>query len=421
MDREIFGAIIAASRPRALAALMRVFRDVDTAEDLFQEACLRAARRWPGMGLPDEPTAWLIQVARNAGIDRARRDRRMSGMDEEDVAGSGRLLEDVQSQAAELIDRSAYKDDVLRLMFLCCHPNLKVHDQLALALKVVVGFSVAEIARAFVVRNQTMQRRLSRAKERASALAPGLEMPSATERASRLGAVRTMVYLLFNEGYSASQGDAQIRHALSEEAIRLARLLLSLFPEEVETMGLLALCLLQHARAAARCDAQGRLVSLKDQDRSLWDAQKIAEGRILVEKALMRGTPGPLQVQAAIAAVHCTAKRADDTDWAEIERLYEALDTLTPGPIVSLNRAVAVAKLHGPDQALAMLAPLAHDLAEYRPYHSVRAAFLEENGNAAAAVAALKKALICSPTAQEEGYMSGKVAGLEEWLSASSV
>ncbi len=412
MKTGLTDAIVADSRPRALAALLRSFRDLDSAEDLFQEACLKAAERWKVDGMPRDPTAWLVRVAHNAGIDRVRKDRRLSFEVVEAASDSSERVADHQADAADALYRAEYQDDVLRLMFLCCHPDLKTQEQLILALRVIVGLSVIEIARAFVVTADTMQRRISRAKARASALATRLETPGIAERAKRLNAVQAVIYLLFNEGYSASQGDEQIRHALCEEAIRLARLLLSLFPGQAETMGLLALCLNQHARSAARIDADGKLVSLKDQDRKLWDKTLINEGRILIEKALRHRHPGPLQIQAAIAAVHCAAKRTEDTDWAEIERLYAALEAIAPSPVVRLNRAVAVSRVTGPEEALDWLAPLAEDLARYQPYHAVRAAMLEEIGAAKAAIEALEAALGCSPTSQEADYLTGRIVAL---------
>jgi len=416
MDGGLTGAIFADSRPRALAALMRSFGDLDRAEDLYQEACLRAAERWARDGVPRDPTAWLITVSRNAGLDMVRKQRRLSPVKAETALELEAQEHDSEADVAEAIDRAEHRDDVLRLMFMCCHPELKVHEQLALALKVVVGFSVEEIARAFVVTPDTMQRRLSRAKVRAASLAARLETPGLAERAERLAAVRTMIYLLFNEGYAASGGDDHIRHTLCGEAIRLARLLLELFPAQAELMGLLALCLLQHSRAPARINGEGRLVSLQDQDRTLWDHEKIAEGRMLVEKALLHGRPGPLQVQAAIAAVHCSARTADETDWAEIERLYGALEIFAPDPVVRLNRAVAVGKLRGPAEALALLEPLVEELGRYRPYHSVRAALLEESGDIAAAIEALEAALSCEPTRQEADYLTGRIAFLKKNL-----
>ncbi len=414
MKTGLTEAIVADSRPRALAALLRTFRDLDIAEDLFQVACLKAAERWEADGTPRDPAAWLIRVARNAGIDRIRKDRRLSFGDVEAAADALEPEADHQADAAEALDRAEYKDDILRLMFLCCHPDLKPQEQLILALRVIVGLSVAEIARAFVVTPDTMQRRISRAKERAGALATRLETPSLAERAERLSAVQTVIYLLFNEGYSASQGDEQIRHALCEEAIRLARLLLSLFPGQSETMGLLALCLFQHARSAARIDAEGKLVPLEDQNRALWDDRLMNEGRVLIEKALLHGRPGPLQVQAAIAAVHCAAERAVETDWAEIERLYRALEAIAPSPVVRLNRAVAISKVRGPATALNLLSPLAEELKRYRPYHAVRAALLEAIGDKNAAIEALEAALDCSPTRQEADYLADKISRLRE-------
>lgn len=414
MERGLTGATLADSRPRVLAALVRSFRNLDMAEDLYQDACLRAAEHWHRDGMPRDPTAWLIKVARNAGLDRIRKGRRLSPIDAETVLAARQPEGDHQTEIAEAIDRTEYKDDILRLMFLCCHPELKAHEQLALALKVIVGFSIEEMARAFLVTPDTMQRRLSRAKTRAADAAARLGAPGLVERAERLAAVQTMLYLMFNEGYAASGGDAHIRHALCEEAIRLVRLLLDLFPAQCELMGLLALCLLQHSRHRARIGESGQLVSLADQDRSLWDAGKIAEGRMLVEKALLHGRPGPLQVQAAIAAVHCAAQRAEDTDWAEIERLYGALDVLAPSPVVRLNRAVATGRVRGPKEALAMLEPLAEELRRYRPYHSVRAALMEENGDTAAAIMALEAALSCDPTRQEAAYLTGRIAMLKE-------
>jgi RNA polymerase sigma-70 factor (ECF subfamily) len=366
--------------------------------------------------VPRDPPAWLIKVARNAGLDRIRKSRRIAPLDAATVLEAQAPEGDGQAEIAEAIDRREYKDDVLRLMFLCCHPDLKVHEQLTLALKVVAGFSVDEIARAFVVTPDTMQRRLTRAKARAAGVAARLDTPGLVERAERLSAVQTMIYLLFNEGYGSAGGDKHIRHALCDEAIRLARLLLDLFPAQAELMGLLALCLLQHSRSRARIDAEGRLVSLEEQDRSLWDRAKIAEGRMLVEKALLHGRPGPLQVQAAIAAVHCAAARAGDTDWEEIERLYGALELLAPGPVVRLNRTVAVAKVRGPEPALAMLKPLTEELQRYLPYHSVRAALLEESGDTEAAIKALEAALICEPTRQEAAYLAEKIAALKKSL-----
>lgn len=413
---EISGALLANSRPRVIAALMRNFGDLDTAEDLFQEACLRASERWPRDGAPRDHVAWMIAVARNAGLDRIRKDRCLISLDADTPEPLASANVDLEAEMAEAVDRSEYRDDVLRLMFMCCHPELRGHEQLALALKVVAGLSLEEIARAFVVSPDTMQRRLSRAKARASQLAAGLDMQGFAERAMRLSAVQTTIYLIFNEGYAASGGDTHIRASLCDEAIRLARLLVELFPGQAESMGLLSLCLLQHARMNARLDHEGRLVPLEAQQRSLWDAAKIAEGRVLVEKALLHGRPGSFQIQAAIAALHCAAGRAEETDWAEIERLYAALEIIAPGPVARLNRAVAMAKLKGAGIALAMIEPLAEELARYQPFHAVRAALLEESGAFASAIEAIDAALACRPTRQERIYLNDKRAVLSERL-----
>lgn len=412
------GAYLSAARPQALAALVRYFRDVDLAEDSFQEACLRAIRRWPEAGLPRNPTAWLVLVGRNAGIDLRRRSRSGQSVELDDELPA--TDPDVEDRAIADIDMSDYRDDVLRLLFMCCHPDLTVQDQLALALKVVVGFTVAEVARALVVSPKAMEQRITRAKRRVAAVATTLETPSLAERTERLAAVSAMIYLLFNEGYSAGGGAIHIRLALCEEAIRLARLLLTLFPSQAEVMGLLALCLLQHSRHRARLGEDGGLVPLDDQDRALWDGEMIAEGRVLIEKALRRGAPGPYQIQAAITAVHCVAATPEATDWREIERLYVALEALQPSPIVTLNRAAAVSKARGAAEALAMTGPLADALSGYLHYHTTRAALHRDLGNHAAARAAYEAALALNPTSAEVAYIDARLSELREISSAES-
>ena len=267
---------------------------------------------------------------------------------------------------------------MLRLLFICCHPDLPATQQIALALRIVSGLSVKEIARAFLVSESAMEQRITRAKSRVAKADVPFETPGAVERAERLGAVAAMIYLVFNEGYSASGGDVHVRVPLCDEAIRLARLLLTLFPSEPEIMGLAALLLLQHARTPARLDANGAIILLDDQDRGLWNRDMIAEGLALIDKALRHRRPGPYQVQAAIAGVHAHAARAEDTDWSEIDQLYATLERLQPSPVVTLNRAVAVSKVQGPAAALAMIEPLAEPLAGY--FH-----FLRREGRVAAA------------------------------------
>ena len=408
-------ALTRQARPRVVAALVRAFRDVDLAEDLFQEACLRAVKNWPARGRPDDPIAWLIRVGRNVGIDRMRKQSRQSDVDPESVLDANARSEDAEARKVKDIDEAVYRDDVLRLIFMCCHEDLSQTDQLALALKVVVGFSVAEVAAAFLVRPDAMERRITRAKKRAAGVATALDTPGYDERARRLKSVSTMVYLLFNEGY-ASSGDAHMRQSLSEEAIRLARLLLEMFPSQAEVMGLLALCLLQHSRAGARQSPAGDLVPLAEQDRTLWDKDLIAEGRVLVEKALRLHQAGPFQVQAAIAAVHCAAEHAEETDWAEIDRLYAALETIEPSPVVTLNRSVAVEKTKGAVAALELIEPLSNALARYRPYHAARGAFLETLQRPKEAISAFEAALDCSPSDAEAVYLTSKIADLQKNL-----
>jgi RNA polymerase sigma-70 factor (ECF subfamily) len=287
------------ARARSIAALLRSFRDLDLAEEAFQEASLRALRAWTANGSPDDPLAWLIFVGRNVSVDETRRRARLEDLPPEETLSD---LSDAESNVAEQLDNSHWRDDVLRLLFICCHPALPPHQQIALALRIVSGLSVAEVSRAFLVGEAAMEQRITRAKRRIAQADVPFEPPDADERADRLSTVATMIYLLFNEGYSASGGDVPIRVPLCVEAIRIGRLLLELFPTEPELMGLLALLLLQHARAAARLDANGDIVLLEQQDRARWNAAMIAEGTVLVEKAQRHRRPGPLQLQAAIAA-----------------------------------------------------------------------------------------------------------------------
>jgi RNA polymerase sigma-70 factor (ECF subfamily) len=393
---------LTSARPQALGALLRYFRDLDRAQEAFQEACLRALRNWPVNGPPRDPTAWLIFVGRNAALDQVRRQSSEEPLPPEELISD---RDDAEAALAERLDNSHYRDDVLRLLFICCHPDLPATQQIALALRVVSGLSVKEIARAFLVSESAMEQRITRAKRRVTQAQVPFETPGPIERAERLAAVAAMIYLLFNEGYSASGGDAHIRVPLCEEAIRLARLLLRLFPAEPEIMGLAALLLLQHARARARLDADGAIVLLEDQDRALWNRAMIDEGLVLVEKALRHRRPGPYQVQAAIVAVHAEAARPEDTDWAEIDRLYAVLETLQPSPVVTLNRAVAVAKLRGPAAALAMIEPLAEPLSGYFHFHGVQGALLIQQGRAEDARVAFGRAIALAHTAAEAAHI----------------
>jgi RNA polymerase sigma-70 factor, ECF subfamily len=395
-------AALKSARPQAVSALLRYFRDLDQAEEAFQEACLRALRHWPVNGPPRDPAAWLILVGRNAALDDARRRNRTEPLPPDELISD---LDDAEADLAERLDSSRYRDDMLRLLFICCHPELPATQQIALALRVVSGLSVNEIARAFLVSESAMEQRITRAKRRIAEAQVPYEAPGAVERAERLGTVAAMIYLLFNEGYSASGGTAHIRVPLCEESIRLARLLLRLFPSEPEIMGLTALLLLQHARAPARLDADGEIVLLEDQDRGLWHREMMAEGLTLVEKALRHRRPGPYQVQAAIAGVHAHALRFEDTDWSEIDQLYAVLETLQPSPVVTLNRAVAVARLHGPAAALAMIEPLAAQLGGYFHFFGVKGALLMQLGRADEARGAFDRAVALAHTPAEAAHI----------------
>ena len=401
-DLAWIDATLRSARPQAVGALLRYFRDLDQTEEAFQEACLRALKNWPVNGPPRDPVAWLILVGRNVALDDVRRRRRTEALPAEEIISD---LDDAEADLAERLDSSHYRDDVLRLLFICCHPDLPATQQIALALRIVSGLTVKEIARAFLVSESAMEQRITRAKARVAQADVPFETPGAVERAERLGAVAAMVYLLFNEGYSASGGDVQVRVPLCEEAIRLVRLLLKLFPGEPEIMGLAALLMLQHARAPARLAADGSIVLLEDQDRGLWDRDLIAEGLALIDKAARHRRPGAYQVQAAIAGVHASAGRPEDTDWSEIDSLYAVLERLQPSPVVTLNRAVAVSKSQGPAAALAMLDALAGPLAGYFHFFGVKGALLMQLGRSQEARVAFDQAIALAHTPAEAAHI----------------
>ncbi len=394
------------ARPRAMGALLRYFRDLDAAEEAFQDACLAALKNWPENGPPRDPAAWLIFVGRNAAVDDARRRRKLEALPGDDrLPADGTDGDDPEATLADRLDGAHYRDDILRLLFICCHADLPATQQIALALRVVCGLSVKEIARAFVVGESAMEQRLTRAKSRVSAADVPFETPGGPERAPRLAAVAAVIYLMFNEGYSATGGEAHIRAPLCDEAIRLARLLLRLFSDEPEMMGLLALMLVQHARVSARLDADGQIILLEDQDRGLWNRAFIAEGLALLDKAIRHRRPGPYQVQAAIGAIHARAARAEETDWAEIDQLYATLERLTPSPVVTLNRAVAVSKVRGAAAALEMIEPLAPQLHGYFHFFGLRGALLQQLGRAAEARVALDRAIALAHTPVEAAHI----------------
>ncbi len=408
-DSGWIGAVVTSARPQAVAALLRYFRNLDAAEEAFQEASLRALKAWPKNGPPRDAAAWLIMVAKNAGIDAVRRTSKQEPLPPEDMISD---LSDAEAATVEQIDTADYRDDILRLLFICCHPELPATQQIALALRIVSGLSVKQIARAFLVSEAAMEQRITRAKARIAGANVPFETPGAIERAERVAAVAAMVYLVFNEGYTTNVAGQGAKAPLCEEAIRLARLLLGLYPTEPEIMGLAALLLLQHARAGARFGADGAVVLLEDQDRTRWNGKQIAEGLALIDKAVRHRRPGPYQVQAAIVALHARAAQFKDTDWSEIELLYGTLERMQPSPVITLNRAVAVSKARGPEAALAMIEPLATKLDGYFYFHGARGAFLKELGHTEEARVAFDRAIGLANTPAEAAHIRGQIESL---------
>jgi RNA polymerase sigma-70 factor, ECF subfamily len=395
-------AALIAARPRALGALVRYFRDLDIAEEAFQNASLKALETWPRNGPPREPASWLIMVARNTALDSVRRAKKQTELPDEAAISNVEL--DATSDLAERLDGAHYRDDVLRLLFICCHPELPATQQIALALRIISGLTVPQIARAFLVSETAMEQRITRAKKIVANAEVPFETPGPAERHERLGVVAAMIYLVFNEGYS-TRSDQPDRARLCDEAIRLARLLLRLFPDEPELLGLMALMLLQHSRSPARLADDGTIILLEDQDRSRWSPALIGEGLALIDKAMRHRTPGPYQVQAAIAALHARAEHPGDTDWTQIDLLYANLERLSPSPVVTLNRAVAFAKVHGPAAALAMVEPLDRALGAYFHFHGVRGALLQQLGRAPEAAAAFSQAIALATSPAEAAHI----------------
>jgi RNA polymerase sigma-70 factor (ECF subfamily) len=386
---------------RAVAVLVRAFRDIGMAEEAVQDAFATALERWPVTGVPPSPAGWIITTARNRAIDRVRREA--SRADRHAQAALVHLTETPE-------DENAVEDDRLRLIFTCCHPALATPAQVALTLRLLGGLTTTEIARAFLVPEPTMAQRLVRAKAKIRDAAIPYRVPAEEDLPSRIGAVLAIVYLIFNEGYTASSGDRLSREDLCAEAIRLGRLLVALLPKEPEVAGLLALMLLVQSRRDARTGAAGELVPLPEQDRARWSRTMIAEGQRLVRACLRANRPGPYQIQAAINAVHADAASAADTDWPQILQLYDHLSALTPTPIVALNRAVAVAEVDGPEAALAIIERL--DLDSYHLLHAIRADFLGRLGRRREARAAYDAALARTANAAERAFLSGKRAAL---------
>ncbi|MFI7119159.1 RNA polymerase sigma factor [Amycolatopsis sp. NPDC049868] len=407
MTTELDAAITQAFREESgqvIATLIRVTGDWDLAEECVQEAFALALRTWPRDGVPAKPGAWLTTAARNRATDRIRRE----------AVGAAKLREaaGLNVPAEPDWDESGVHDDRLRLIFTCCHPALPLEGQVALALRTLAGLTTAEIARAFLVSEATMSQRLVRVKRKIRTAGIPYRVPPAELLPERTTAVLGMLYLLFNEGYSASAGTDLLRPDLSAEAIRLARILASLMPGEPEVLGLLALLLLHDARRATRVDDQGTLVSLDEQDRGGWNTAEIAEGTELLETALRRGVPGQYQIQAAIAACHATAAHASDTDWAQIAALYGELLRFVPSPVVELNRAVAVAMAEGPEAGLELVDKLTADggLTGYHLLPATRADLLRRLDRLGEAADAYREALALAGTDAERAYLSGKLA-----------
>jgi RNA polymerase sigma-70 factor (ECF subfamily) len=386
---------------RAVSVLVRVFGDIDVAEDAVQDAFAVASERWPSTGLPPSPAGWIITTARNRAIDRLRRESSRA-----DRHAQAALLRARDEDGEE----GGVPDERLRLIFTCCHPALAVPAQVALTLRLLGGLTTAEIARAFLVSESTMAQRIVRAKGKIRDAAIPFRVPDEADLPDRLRTVLAVVYLVFNEGHTASSGRHLVREDLCAEAIRLGRLLARLMPDEPEVLGLLALMLLVDSRRAARTSADGELVLLADQDRTLWDAALVAEGQALVRQCLRRNQPGPYQIQAAINAVHSDAPSVEATDWPQIVLLYDRLLALAPTPVVALNRAVAVAEADGPEAGLELVDGL--DLAGYHLFHAIRADLLRRLGRDDQAAAEYRAAIDCTENAAERGFLRRRVREL---------
>jgi RNA polymerase sigma-70 factor (ECF subfamily) len=398
---------------RCTATLIRILGDIDLAEDAVAEAFAIAAERWPTAGVPPNPGGWITTTARNRAIDRLRRE---STRDERQQAAHRLHTDDMEpdpdpelADLDQLVD--VVPDDQLRLMFLCCHPSLAADAQVALTLRLLGGLETPEIARAFVVPEATMAQRIVRAKRKLRDNHAPYRVPRAAELPDRLAAVLAAVYLIYTEGHTATSGATLTRVDLSQEAIRLGRVLTELMPDEPEAVGLLALMLLTESRRPARTAPDGSMVRLADQDRSLWDRGLVTEGHALVRACLRRNAPGPFQIQAAIAAVHADAPTAEATDWSQIVALYDQLYAVRPDAVVAMHRAIAIGELDGPGAGLLALDLLeADELADYQPYHAARADLLARVGRAGEADVAYARAIELTTNATERAFLEAQRA-----------